>query len=200
MVQWTETPAGRFEIQRLLDIKRTIFFCHTNTQSQISVIIFYSHMLHFALNVQVTLSDQTQKVWVSTYSNVLYSLFIRTGQPQKLPVNNLHPLFVGYLVAVIYKVSSAKEKFEQKLGKQKKRAACTISRGGKKKQFLQVLTVLTSPRSSTKGRLKTQTSAVCCWTLNIMDLCLQARVDKFPLFQKNRDDDDDPKKGGRGGK
>lgn len=67
-------------------------------------------MLHFALNVQVTLSDQTQKVWVSTYSNVLYSLFIHTGQPQKLPVNNLHPLFVGYLVAVIYKVSSEKEK------------------------------------------------------------------------------------------
>lgn len=43
-------------------------------RTQISVFIFYSHMLHFALNVQVILSGQTQKVWVSTYSNVLYSL------------------------------------------------------------------------------------------------------------------------------
>lgn len=56
---------------------------HTGQEAQISVIIFYSHMLHFALNVHVTLSGQTQKVWVSTYSNVLYSLFIHT-EPQEL--------------------------------------------------------------------------------------------------------------------
>lgn len=33
-----------------------------NKKTQVSVIIFYSHMLHFALNVQVILSGQTQKV------------------------------------------------------------------------------------------------------------------------------------------
>lgn len=54
-----------------------------------------------------------------------------------------------------------------------------------------------SKQHNVAQHLKTQTSAVCCWTLNKMDLCLQARVDKFPLFQKNRDDDDDPKKRGR---
>lgn len=160
-------------------------------------------MLHFALNVQVTLSDQTQKVWVSTYSNVLYSLFIHTGQPQKLPVNNLHPLFVGYLVAVIYKVSSAKRKVEKELGKQnkkQKKAACMISRGKKNNNVSSSVNFLkeSSKQHNVAQHLKTQTSAVCCWTLNKMDLCLQARVDKFPLFQKNRDDDDDddPKKEG----
>lgn len=52
------------------------------------------------------------------------------------------------------------------------------------------------PRSSTMwpSVWKTQMSAVCCSTLNKMDLCLQARVDKFPLFQKNTDDCDDPKR------
>lgn len=119
-------------------------------------------MLHFALNVQVTLSDQTQKVWVSTYSNVLYSLFIHTGQPQKLPVNNLHPLFVGYLVAVIYKVSSAKE--EKKLGKQnkkQKKAACMISRGKKTKVSSSVNFLKESSKQHNVAQhLKTQTSAV----------------------------------------
>lgn len=76
-------------------------------------------MLHFAINVQVTFSGQTQKVGVSTYSNVLYSLFIHTGEHTRAFSYNEHPLLVGYLVAVIYRVSTAKVGREEKLSKQK---------------------------------------------------------------------------------
>lgn len=89
------------------------------TRTQISVFIFYSHMLHFALNVQVILSGQTQKVWVSTYSNVLYSLFIHTGEHARAFSYNLHPFLIGYLVAVIYIVGTAKSRREEKLSKQR---------------------------------------------------------------------------------
>lgn len=66
-------------------------------------------MIHFALNVKVTLSGQTLKVRVSTYSNVLYSLFIHTGEHTRAFSYNLLPLLNAYLVAVIYKVATTKK-------------------------------------------------------------------------------------------
>lgn len=43
-------------------------------------------MLHFAINVQVTLSDPTQKAWISTYSNVLYSWFSFIQENKELSI------------------------------------------------------------------------------------------------------------------
>lgn len=88
-----------------------------NKRTLISVIIFYSHMLHFALNVQVILSGQTQKVWVSTYSNVLYSLLIHTGEPQELSVT----IYTHYSLAIWLRSFTKWElqNKEKKLSKQK---------------------------------------------------------------------------------
>lgn len=50
------------------------------------------------------------QVRVSTYSNVLYPLFIHTGEHTRAFCYNLHPLLIAYLVAIIYKVGTTKNK------------------------------------------------------------------------------------------
>lgn len=93
-------------------------------------VLFYSHMLHFALNVQVTLSDQTQKVWVSTYSNVLYSLFFSFIQENthKLSVR----IYTHYSLAIqlqsCTKWGTAKRR-EEENSRVNREAACMNSRG-----------------------------------------------------------------------
>lgn len=73
-----ETPGGRLEVEALVShqiiitgakfqssnpLKRKAsIFITTQKEIEVSVIIFYSHMLHFALNVHVTLSGQTQSL------------------------------------------------------------------------------------------------------------------------------------------
>lgn len=175
-------PAGnkwsdQFFWQRINQTKRT----------RISVIIFYSHMLHFALNVQVILSGQTQKVWVSTYSNVLYSLFIHTGEPQELSVT----IYTHYSLAIWLRSFTKwvlQKKEEKKLGKQKKQHAWI------QEEVFQVLACFIKiPQCSTMwpSIRKTQMSAVRCLTLqnknkNKWTSISQARLDKFPLFQKKK--------------
>lgn len=168
---------------------RTIFLTEKkpNKRTQISVIIFYSHMLHFALNVQVILSGQTQKVWVSTYSNVLYSLFIHTGEPQELSVT----IYTHYSLAIWLRSFTKwvlQKKEEKKLGKQKKQHAWI------QEEVFQVLACFVKiPQCSTMwpSIRKNQMSAVGCLTLqnknkNKWTSISQARLDKFPLFQKKK--------------
>lgn len=67
------------------------------------MLTFYSHMLHFALNVQVILPGQNQKVESApTVMYCILSSFIQENT-RELSVNNLQPLLIGYLFAVIYK-------------------------------------------------------------------------------------------------
>lgn len=141
-------------------------------------------MLHFALNVQVILSGQTQKVWVSTYSNVLYSLLTHTGEHTRAFSYNLHPLLIGYLVAVIYKVGTAKQRREEKLGKQKS------SMHEFKRRVFQVLTC-SFKNSLMQHDVAQNSKARCqgyqqCAVYHSKTFILQARLDTFPLFQKKK--------------
>lgn len=154
--------------------------------THIGVIIFYSHMLHFALNVQVILSGQTQKVWVSTYSNVLYSLFIHTGEPQELSVTR----YTHYSSAIWLR-SFTKWVLQNEEEEKLRKAACTNLKGSCLSFFFFFLSVnffFTIPRCSTlRPSIENQMSAVRWVSLQkIWMLILQARLDKFPLFQKNK--------------